>query len=98
MVRLSKEGRQVGRDGVDEVRQFCTVALDDEVAVGIETTESQAPQPARQSAVTKLAFLVREGDPGMFSHAPTEGLKMPVGKVKLPLHGGRPQLRMTERS
>jgi hypothetical protein len=64
VMRLAKEFREIGRDGVDEAFQLGAVG-GEVIAIVLKGTQTERSQAARQAAVHQVALAFRQRDAGM---------------------------------
>ncbi len=76
VVRLTKERREVGGDGIAEIHQLPPAIPAHQVAILAKGPEVQGAQPASKPSVNQLPFLLREVDASVFLDELAQRLKV----------------------
>jgi hypothetical protein len=84
MMRLAKEGSQVGRDRVAELRDLPGAVRGQQLAIFGEAPQLQRTQAPRQAAVDQLALLIRKIDAGDLLDQAAQGIEIFVPEDEFP--------------
>ena len=80
MVRLAEEHRQISRNSIHQLLDFCRVAGLQHLAVGLEGVESQVPQPPGQPAIDQILLGLGQHNTGLLVDQRPDTVKILRGK------------------